>query len=106
MREIKFRKPRTRGAYKGLVLIGAYLYIYLPSHPNAMHGKRYIGLHRLVCEWKLGRFLTNKEVAHHKNGNTLDNSPDNLEVLTISEHNKLTANSRKKDQYGKFTKGN
>jgi len=33
-----------------------------------------------------------------------DNRPKNIEVLTISEHNKLTYLNRKKDKYGKLKK--
>ena len=105
-KEIKFRKPRTKNAYKGMIFISGYFYIYLPEHPNAMHGKRYVGLHRLVMEWKLKRFLTSEEIVHHIDGNPLNNNPYNLQVLSAKEHNKLTANNRQKDKYGKFTTDN
>lgn len=42
--------------------------------------------HRVVLEEKLGRRLTSKEIAHHINGNTLDNRPDNLEVMAWGDH--------------------
>ena len=37
--------------------------------------------HRIVAEEMLGRPLTRGEVVHHKNGDTKDNRPENLEVL-------------------------
>lgn len=101
-REIKLRKPRTRGAYKGIVKIGKYLYVYMPSHPDAMHGKRYIALHRLVKEWAFNCRLPKGFIVHHVNGDTLDNNPENLQCLSVKEHNILTAKNRKRDKYGKL----
>ena len=37
-------------------------------------------VHRWAEEKKLGRKLKSCEVVHHKNGNTLDNSPNNLKI--------------------------
>jgi hypothetical protein len=37
--------------------------------------------HRVVAEALLGRPLAPGEVVHHKDGDKLNNSPDNLEVL-------------------------
>src|SRR5678815_4764825 len=42
--------------------------------------------HRVVMELVIGRKLTRDEIVHHKNGNKLDNRPDNLEITTRSEH--------------------
>ena len=42
--------------------------------------------HRYIVQCKIGRKLNNNEVVHHINGNKLDNSIDNLMVLTQSEH--------------------
>ena len=38
--------------------------------------------HRYVMELHIGRTLHKWEQVHHKNGNTLDNSTDNLELWT------------------------
>ena len=44
-------------------------------------------VHRWAAEKKIGRKLKKGEVVHHKNGNSLDNSPDNLKVYrNQSEH--------------------
>ncbi|WP_162510954.1 HNH endonuclease [Treponema endosymbiont of Eucomonympha sp.] len=40
-------------------------------------------VHRWVEEKKLGRKLKAEEVVHHKDGNTLNNSPGNLKVYKI-----------------------
>ena len=57
---------------------------------NAMKvkGKR-IDEHRLIVQKRLGRKLDRKEVVHHKDGDRRNNDPDNLQLMTLSEHTKL-----------------
>ena len=43
-------------------------------------------------EVKLGRKLLPTEIVHHKDFNKINNSIDNLEILTRSEHNKIHRN--------------
>lgn len=42
--------------------------------------------HRDIMERHIGRILLPSEHVHHKNGNKLDNRLDNLEILTIVDH--------------------
>lgn len=59
--------------------------------------------HRIVMEEKLGRKLHAWENVHHIDENKFNNHPDNLEVLTNSEHRKLHAATQKRNRYGKFS---
>ena len=60
-----------------------YVYIYSPDHPNKRQGG-YVAEHRLVMEQKLGRLLHPKEVVHHRDGNPMNNHPDNLECFATN----------------------
>ena len=44
---------------------------------------------RMLMEEKLGRPLAPNEDVHHKDGNTLNNNIENLEVLNLDEHREL-----------------
>ena len=50
-----------------------------PDHPQAT-AAGYVRQHRLVMEKMLGRYLTPEEVVDHKNRDTSDNDPGNLEL--------------------------
>lgn len=45
--------------------------------------------HRIVMSQMIGRSLTDNEHVHHRNHDTLDNRPDNLELLTAGAHSRL-----------------
>lgn len=95
------RQGKPRGAYNEKVLISGYYYIYKPEHPNAIK-RGYVAEHRLMAEEKFGRPLKQNEVVHHINENKLDNIPENLEVMTVSEHNRFHSIKRRRDKIGKF----
>ncbi len=96
------REHPNKRAYKGKVFFSGYFYIYMPRHPNAIKKGRYIAEHRLVLEKKLDRYLTSKEIAHHINGDKSDNRSENVELMTISQHNKHHAKERRKKKDGRF----
>jgi len=78
--------PRSGELHKGwkggrILNKDGYVELYRPGHPNAKKHTRYMLEHRLVMEEKLGRFLKDGEVVHHKNGVKTDNRPENLELF-------------------------
>ena len=71
-----------------------YILVYCPTHPKAIRSGSWEGYmyeHRLVAEETLGRTLTDKEVVHHIDGNRINNSPENLIVMSNAEHSRLHA---------------
>ena len=54
----------------------------------SVNGKQ-IGEHILAAEKMIGRRLRDGEVVHHINGDKLDNRPENLKIMTNSDHVKL-----------------
>jgi hypothetical protein len=66
-----------------------YLYFIDKYHPLA-HGKaKWVYYHRHVVSISVGRWITSEEVVHHKDHNKLNNSLDNLDLLSKSEHTKM-----------------
>ncbi len=70
-----------------------YVYVFRPDHPAARRRKRsmrgYVLEHRVVMEDTIGRFLTDAEHVHHVNGIRDDNRPENLAIVTRSEHRRI-----------------
>ena len=57
-----------------------YILKHCPDHPHATKAG-YVRQHRLVMEKVLGRYLTPEEVVDHRNRDTSDNRPENLQVF-------------------------
>ena len=66
-----------------------YVMVRCDGHPRASKCGKYVPEHILVAENKIVRYLTQDEVVHHINGEKGDNRPENLLVLTKSEHTRL-----------------
>lgn len=82
-----WKRPRTPDLPDGTKTIGGYLALYVP-------GRRYVAVHRLVMEQVLGRRLRSDEVVHHISGDKTDNRPENLMVVTQSEHTQMHVTGR------------
>lgn len=74
---------------------GDYTYAIVRNHPGATKSG-YVLEHRIVAENSLGRMLEDWEVVHHINGNTKDNTPENLQVMSRSVHASLHAKKSEK----------
>ncbi len=56
-----------------------YVYVKYPDHPRVKANGRVL-LHRVIMENHIGRYLTAKEVVHHRDLNKSNNAIDNLEL--------------------------
>lgn len=69
------------------------------SHAKSYHKKgssKYV--HREIAEEMLGRPLRSDEIVHHRDKNIHNNSPENLMVMTRSEHTKLHHKERREQK--------
>jgi len=82
-----------------------YIKILSKNHPNKdTHG--YVFEHRLVMEKSIGRYLTKKEVVHHKNEIRDDNRIKNLRLFkNCGEHKKFHL-KQVRDKIKRLTKEN
>lgn len=61
---------------------------------NPKHHSRYEPEHRSIMRKIIGRELLDNEDVHHINGIKTDNRPENLQLLTKSEHTSLHMKER------------
>lgn len=81
--------------------------VYAPENPNSnLYGGTHILEYRLLVEKKIGRYLRSDEIVHHIDRDTTNNSPDNLSVMTLSEHAREHAKGRQDPVSGRFMKVN
>lgn len=94
-------KVMTRdGRYKSLgdLNVGDSLMPFTRYQYNARKHGKYWGILRNNGNWIqehnliAGLDKSKTDVVHHKNYNGLDNSPDNLEIISVSDHNELHKN--------------
>lgn len=73
--------------FEKVIRYDGYVILKIPDYPNSVNG--YVLEHRYVMEQHLGRLLGSDEIVHHKDKNKQNNSLDNLELLTQSEHARI-----------------
>ena len=101
-------RSRRKNTIAGMPVVGykkradGYVALYMPNHPDAV-SRGYVLQHRIVAEEKIGRRLRDDEDVHHINHDRADNRPENIQVLTHSEHLLLHSYERIRDVGGRFT---
>lgn len=70
-----------------------YYFIKVHGHYRA-NKQGYVKIADLVLEIKLGRRLKKNEIAHHINKNKTDDSPENLQLQIVGQHESLHANKK------------
>lgn len=105
------RKITKRGQVVYVVLYGGREFKRYPGgkHPNYFYHKfKKAGvyyteiLHRVIWEDTHGRKIPEGYDIHHKDWNPLNNDPENLQLLTKSEHNKIHNSLARAMSEGKF----
>ncbi len=61
-------------------------------------------VHRKIAEEKIGRKLLPGEEVHHIDGNHFNNDPNNIIILSKSEHAKIHASWKGRGKNGRFIK--
>jgi hypothetical protein len=80
------RRGKNAPCWKGGRKISSgYVFIWKPDYPKS-DCNGYVSEHRYVMEKHLGRYLTDNETVHHKNGIKDDNRLENLELLLKTAH--------------------
>jgi len=83
--KLRCRTGSMNAQWRNGITITAGGYLKFTSSPaNGEHMGKF--LHTVVAEWSVGRPLKEGEVVHHKDRNKTNNSPENLQVMTASEH--------------------
>lgn len=98
------RRQQVVPSYKGghTVVQNGYVFECFPEHPRANFWG-FVQQHHLVAEDLIGRFLRPGEIVHHLDECRSNNSPENLEVMTQSEHRKLHARILAEKQKAKLS---
>jgi hypothetical protein len=86
---IKSIKSVGRPRLEKVISSRGYVCIRAPWHPHANGSGKYVFEHRLVMEKMIGRYLLPTEAVHHMDHDKQNNLPDNLQLMSVSDHSKL-----------------
>lgn len=78
---------KNHGFKSGLTMSASGYISFTASPANGRNAGRL--LHQLIGEFVAGRPLRDNEVVHHKDHNKLNNHPDNLQIMTNTEHGRI-----------------
>jgi hypothetical protein len=73
--------------WKGGITISSGYLQFTGSKANGDNAGK--AIHTIIAEWIYGRKVKNGEHVHHIDGNKLNNNPENICILSASEHAKL-----------------
>jgi len=95
----RFGFPKRQGKWAKTPGIASEGWVH-NGYRFVQYNDREIQEHRLIIEQELGRPLTNKEVVHHIDCNPLNNSRDNLQLMSKGAHSTLhdTGKCRRKSR--------
>lgn len=93
-RVIKHVKENGHAMFKGGIGVTTDGYIWIRIKGKGYHGNQ-IKLHRYLMQVKLGRELKASEIVHHIDEDKFNNNIDNLQLTTISEHNRIHGHFKK-----------
>ncbi len=83
---------------------GGYAYVDAPEgHPYTCHHGR-IRRSRAVMEKHLGRILKPSEMVHHKDGSKDNDVIENLEVMSLGQHNTVHKKGAKRKRHSDATR--
>lgn len=89
----RIRRERAVPIYRSV----GYMFVKKPGHYRA-DKQGYVKIADIVLEAKIGRPLWKNEIAHHIDGNKLNDSPDNLEVMDNLEHTRMHNEAKRKKE--------